>query len=71
MRTVLNISLPEEMSEDIKRAVKKYNFGTTSEFFRDLFRRWKEEDILKELGLARKEIERGKGKALKSLKDLR
>lgn len=70
MRKVLNISLPSNMDIDIKMAVEKYNYGTTSEFFRDLFRQWKEAELLKELELGRKEILEGKGKVLKSLKDL-
>lgn len=71
MRTVLNISLPSNMSTDIKSAVKKHNYGTTSEFFRHLFREWKEAELIKELDQGRKEIMKGKGKSLKSLKDLR
>jgi Arc/MetJ-type ribon-helix-helix transcriptional regulator len=70
MRKVLNISLPSNMDTDIKMAIKKYNYGTTSEFFRDLFRQWKEAELLKELDSGRKEILEGKGKTLKSLKDL-
>jgi len=71
MRTVLNISLPSNMNADVKKAVKKHNYGTTSEFFRHLFRQWKEAELLKELDEGRKEIMEGKGKILKSLKDLR
>ncbi|MFA5310560.1 MAG: hypothetical protein WC386_02625 [Candidatus Paceibacterota bacterium] len=59
------------MSSDIKNAVKKHNYGTTSEFFRHLFREWKEAELIKELNEGRKEIMEGKGKSLKSLKDLR
>lgn len=70
MRKVLNISLPSNMDVDIKIAIKKYNYGTTSEFFRDLFRQWKETELLKELDLERQKILEGKGKILKSLKDL-
>jgi Arc/MetJ-type ribon-helix-helix transcriptional regulator len=70
MRKVLNISLPSNMDTEIKVAVKKYNYGTTSEFFRDLFRQWKESELLKELDLGRREIVKKKGKILESLKDL-
>lgn len=71
MRKVLNISLPSNMDMDIKTAIKKYNYGTTSEFFRDLFRQWKEAELLKELEAGRREIMEGRGKILKSLKELR
>jgi len=71
MRTVLNISLPSEMNADIKKAVKEYNYGTTSEFFRAIFRQWKEVEMLKNLEMGKKEIMEGRGKTLKSLNDLR
>jgi Arc/MetJ-type ribon-helix-helix transcriptional regulator len=70
MRKVLNISLPSAMDTDIKMAIKKYSYGTTSEFFRDLFRQWKESELLKDLELGKREILEKKGKILKSLKDL-
>jgi len=71
MRKVLNISLPSNMDMDIRMAIKKYNYGTTSEFFRDLFRQWKETELLKELNAGKREIMEGGGKTLKSLKELR
>lgn len=70
MRKVINISLPTTMAETVKLAVKKGEYASTSEFFRDLLRRWQEETLLKELEESRLEIKQGKGKVLKSLKDL-
>jgi Arc/MetJ-type ribon-helix-helix transcriptional regulator len=71
MREVINISLPETMAKTVKMAVKKGDFASTSEFFRHLVRRWQEEILLSEIEKSRKEIARGGGKKLKSLKDLR
>jgi Arc/MetJ-type ribon-helix-helix transcriptional regulator len=71
MRQVINISLPEQTAREIKSAVKKGNYVSTSEFFRDLLRDWQAGNLLKELNQSRGEIKEGKGKTLKSLKDLR
>lgn len=72
MRSILNISLPPEMADMVKKEVKKRHFPTVSEFFRDLLRDYYEEkEVLKELRKSQKEIDTGKGKVLKSLKDLR
>ena len=71
MRKIINISLPAKLDEEVNRAVKSGNYSTKSEFFRDLMRLWQEEQILQSLRQSQKEIASGKGKVLKSLKDLR
>ena len=71
MREVINISLPSPMVKTVKKAVKDGNYVSTSEFFRDLLRDWQVNSLLKEVEASRKEIASGKGKVLKSLKDLR
>ena len=71
MRKIVNISLSKELSREVDKAVKSGNYSTKSEFFRDLLRLWKEEQLLQELRESQKEISRGKGKKLRSLKDLR
>ncbi len=71
MRNVVNISLPTELKSEVEKAVKSGEYATKSEFFRHLLRIWQEEQALKELGKSRKEIKRGKGRILRSLKDLR
>jgi len=71
MRRVINISLPEQTVREVKLAVKKGNYVSTSEFFRDLLRDWRAGELLQELNHSREEIKEGKGLTLKSLKDLR
>jgi len=71
MREVINISLPAPLVKTVKKAVKKGNYASTSEFFRHLLRDWQEEIILSELKESKIEIAAGKGKTLKSLKNLR
>jgi len=71
MREVINISLPSPMAKTVKNAVKTGAYASTSEFFRHLLREWQEGKLLNELNQSRVEIASGKGKILKSLKDLR
>jgi Arc/MetJ-type ribon-helix-helix transcriptional regulator len=71
MREVINISLPAPMVKIVKNAVKKNNYASTSEFFRHLLRDWQEEKVLSELNESKMEIAAGRGKVLKSLKNLR
>lgn len=71
MREIINISLPATMVKTVKNAVKAGDYISTSEFFRDLLRNWQSDKLLSELNKSRDEIRAGKGKVLKSLKDLR
>jgi Arc/MetJ-type ribon-helix-helix transcriptional regulator len=71
MRAIINISLPEPMAMTVERAVATGEYATKSEFFRSLLRNWSEQQLANELNQSRKELRLGKGKLLKSLKDLR
>jgi len=71
MRNVINISLPQKMTREVEKNVKSGNFSTKSEFFRMLLRLWMEGKLAEELAESRKELHGGKGKLLKSLRDLR
>ncbi len=71
MRQIINISLPEEMAKTVEETVKRRNYASKSEFFRDILRMWLEGKLLKELSESRKEIISGKGKILISLKNLK
>jgi len=57
----MTISLPKDMAKDIKKEVKKGSYVSSSEFFRDLVRKWKEDILYKELVDSKKEFERGEG----------
>lgn len=70
MRNIVNISLPAETVKFIKQEVKKRKYISVSEFFRSLLRDYEENKILAEVEESRKEIALGKGKVLKSFKDL-
>ncbi len=72
MRNIINISLPAQMAKMVKQEVKKGKYASVSEFFRSLLREYEEESkILAELEESHREILDGKGKVLKSFKDLR
>ncbi|MEK7514112.1 MAG: ribbon-helix-helix domain-containing protein [Patescibacteria group bacterium] len=71
MRTILNLSLPQELALVVDSAVDSGNYASKSEFFRDLLRNWMENRLLGSLKTSQKELTKGKGKLLKSLKDLR
>lgn len=71
MRTIINISLPSQMSSVVTDAVKSGDYASKSEFFRALIRNWMENRLVLELKQSQKELKQGKGTLLKSLKDLR
>ena len=71
MREIINISLPKELNRAVEETIKKGKYSTKSEFFRELLRLWLEGKILRELAESKKELALGKGKLLKSLKELR
>lgn len=71
MRKIINISLPQGLAKKVEVAVEKEGYATKSEFFRELIRLWEEKQTLKEIKISRAEINGGKGKVLRSLKNLR
>ena len=72
MREVINISLPKELNLIVEKIVKKDRYSPKSEFVRDLIReRIEEEDLLGQIKKSEAEFRAGKGKVLRSLKDLR
>jgi len=70
MRTTLNISMPASLKKNVDLAVKEGNYASVSEFFRDAIRSWKEDQLYKSVLQSEKEFAEGKGKKLRSLKDL-
>lgn len=71
MRDIINISLPKELNRKVEEFIRKDGYATKSEFFRDLLRMRIEGKILRDLAESRKELISGKGKILRSLKELR
>jgi Arc/MetJ-type ribon-helix-helix transcriptional regulator len=70
MRTTLNISMPVALKRSVDQAVKEGKYASVSEFFRDAVRAWEEEKLYQSVLRSEKEFAEGKGKRLRSLKDL-
>ncbi len=70
MRNIINISMPAETVKFIKQEVKKGKYASVSEFFRALLREYEENKALAELEEIDREFKAGKGKVLRSFKDL-
>jgi len=70
MRTTLNISMPASLKKSVDLAVKKGNYASVSEFFRDTIRAWENERLIRELKESQVAARRGEFKILRSLKDL-
>ncbi len=71
MRQIINISLPESMADYVNKAVKKGQFASKSEYFRNLIREQSGEDAINEVLKSHRQMKNGKKILLKSLKDLR
>ena len=71
MRNIVNISLPKQLVKIIKKEVEVEGYASVSEFIRYLIREWNNNKLAEELKKDRLDFKAGKGKILKSLKDLR
>ncbi|MFH2085865.1 MAG: hypothetical protein ABII21_03730 [bacterium] len=67
----MNISLPQQMATLVREEVNTGKYGSVSEFFRELVREWQKMRVLADLHASQREFRQGKGKVLRSLRDLR
>jgi len=70
MRTTLNISMPVALKKNVDLAVKEGNYASVSEFFRDAVRALEETKLIRDTMESEREFAMGKGKKLRSLRDL-
>lgn len=70
MRATLNISMPPKLFSKVESVVREHNYSSVSEFIRDAIRAWEDEDLYQSVLRSEKEFTQGKGKRLRSLKDL-
>lgn len=70
VRTVVNISLPQELTTVVDEAVESGFFASKSEFFRSLLRDWMGSRLVSDIEKSELEFAFGKGRRLRSLKDL-
>lgn len=72
MRTVINISFPALLTQQLKNEVKKGRYASTSEFVRMLFRNYLEDQALHaQVMQSEEDFRQGNYKILNSLRDLR
>lgn len=70
MRTTLNISMPPLQKKNVDRMIKEYEYTSASEFFRDAVRALADVKLVQDIAESEREFATGKGKKLRSLKDL-
>lgn len=70
MRNIVTISIPSSTKKNVDSIIKENNFASISEFFRDAIRTWEEDKLVKDITQSEREFASGKGKKLRSLKDL-
>ena len=70
MRNIMTISMPPSMKKSVEYMMKENNYASVSELFRDSIRSLEEDQLIKNIGESEREFAQGKGKKLRSLKDL-
>lgn len=71
MRAIINISLSDELNKEVEKVMRKGRYSTKSEFVRELLRSHLGDELVRQVKEGEKEIRAGKGKVLRSLRDLR
>ena len=62
--------MPPKLFSKVESVVRERNYSSISEFIRDAIRAWEDEDLYQSVLKSEKEFAQGKGKRLRSLKDL-
>ena len=62
--------MPASLKKDVDLAVKEGNYASVSELFRDAFRALEENKLIKDIMESEREFSTGKGKRLRSLRNL-
>lgn len=70
MRTIVNISLPKQLYTVVEDTVDSGRYASKSEFFRELLRMWIDGKLVQDIKQSEQEFSQGRGKKLRSLKDL-
>jgi len=66
----MSISIPPSLKKRMDNIMKESNYASASELFRDAMRSLEEEILIKNIAESEREFSLGKGKKLRSLKDL-
>lgn len=66
----MSISVPPSVKKSVEYIMKENKYASVSELFRDSIRSLEEDQLIKSIIESEKEFALGKGKKLRSLKDL-
>jgi Arc/MetJ-type ribon-helix-helix transcriptional regulator len=70
MRNIMTISVPSSVKKSVENMMKGNKYASVSELFRDSIRSLEEDQLINSMMESEREFAAGKGKKLKSLKDL-
>ena len=56
MRKIISLSIPASIQDSILKDIKNFGYATQSEFFRDIYRQWKEKVFIPELQIIPKKL---------------
>ena len=62
--------MPPKLFRKVESVVSENNYSSISEFIRDAIRAWEDDRLYQSVLQSEKEFAQGKGKRLRSLKDL-
>jgi Arc/MetJ-type ribon-helix-helix transcriptional regulator len=71
MRTIVNISMPQGLYDEVETIMKSGQYASKSEFFRELLRTWKMQQLQKDIAESEEDIAKGRVIRGKSLKHFR
>ena len=70
MRNIITISVPPSVKRTVNSIMKENKYASVSELFRDAVRSLEDSTLVKNITESEMEFALGKGKTLRSLKDL-
>lgn len=70
MRNIMTISVPASVKKSVEYMMKENKYASVSELFRDSIRSLEEDQLIKSIMESEREFALGKGKRLRSLRDL-
>jgi len=70
MRNIITISIPSSVKKNVDNIMKENKYASVSELFRDAMRSLEDANLVKSIMESEIEFAAGKGKKLRSLKDL-
>lgn len=70
MRNIITISVPPAVKRSVESIMKENKYASVSELFRDAIRSLEDDKLIQSIMKSEREFALGKGKRLRSLRDL-